>query len=214
MPPTRITVLISGSGTNLQALINAISSSNLPNTTIVRVISNIKSAYGLTRASTASIPTHVFALGAAFKASHAQFHSDDSAMRCAYDAELASLLLADSPQLVVCAGWMRILSPAFLDPLAARGVAIINLHPALPGEYEGTRAIERAWGDFQQGKITRTGVMIHYVIREVDAGQPLLTREVEIRKGERLEELMERIHRVEHEAIVEGTRIAVERLSG
>lgn len=109
---------------------------------------------------------------------------------------------------------MHILAPTFLAPLALAGIPVINLHPALPGAYDGTRAIERAYNDFQDGKLEggKTGVMIHYVISEVDRGEPILVREVEVRPGEGLGELEERIHGVEHEAIVEGTRRAVERL--
>ena len=106
---------------------------------------------------------------------------------------------------------MHILAPSFLEPLATAGVPVINLHPALPGKYDGTRAIERAWDDFQAGALERgcTGVMIHYVISEVDRGQPILVREVEVRKGESLAELEERMHEVEHGAIVEGTVMAI-----
>ena len=67
-------------------------------------------------------------------------------------------------------------------------------------------------GRLEEGKISKTGVMIHYVIEEVDEGEPILVREVEINKGESLEELEERIHKVEHVAIVDGTRIALQKL--
>jgi len=112
------------------------------------------------------------------------------------------------------AGWMHILAPSFLEPLASAGVPVINLHPALPGKYDGTRAIERAYNDFQAGRLERgcTGVMIHYVISEVDRGQPILVREVEVKAGEGLDELEARIHSVEHGAIVEGTVMAIANL--
>jgi len=89
-------------------------------------------------------------------------------------------------------------------------VDIINLHPALPGEFDGANAIQRAYDAFKSGVIKRTGIMIHRVISEVDRGEPLLTREVEMKEGETLEELEQRIHKVEHKAIVEGARIALE----
>jgi phosphoribosylglycinamide formyltransferase len=120
---TPVTVLISGSGTNLQALLDAQSSSNPP-FRIVRVISNRKAAYGLVRAQTANVPTTYHNL-VAYKKSH---ESEDAA-RKAYDADLADLIIKDQPKLVVCAGFMHILSPTFLDPLEKAGVAIINLHP-------------------------------------------------------------------------------------
>ena len=138
---------------------------------------------------------------------------DDAVARAAYDADLAKLVLADRPDLVVCAGWMHVLSPSFLTPVASSNVPIINLHPALPGKFNGARAIERAWEAGQRGEVTGTGVMIHDVIGEVDGGDPLITQEVEIRKGESLAELEERMHEVEHELIVKGTSIALEMLA-
>ncbi|KAF8475927.1 formyl transferase [Kalaharituber pfeilii] len=203
----RILVLISGNGSNLQALIDATTSSprSLP-ATIIHVISNKKSAYGLTRAANASIPTTYHNL-VPYKRAHQE---DVPAARRAYDADLASIILTHSPDLIVCAGWMHILSPAFLTPLADAGIDIINLHPALPGQFDGANAISRAFEAYQKGEITKTGVMIHRVIADVDRGEPLLVREVEFKEGESLEELEERIHKVEHVAIVDGTRVALE----
>lgn len=75
------------------------------------------------------------------------------------------------------------------------------------GQFDGAGAIERAYQDFQAGKLenNRTGIMIHYVIAKVDRGQPIMTREIECREGEKLEELEQRIHSHEHELIVEAT---------
>lgn len=73
------------------------------------------------------------------------------------------------------------------------------------GEYNGAGAIERAFGDFKAGRITRTGIMVHYVVLEVDMGEPILTREVEIREGDDLAALEERMHASEHELIVQAT---------
>lgn len=109
---------------------------------------------------------------------------------------------------------MHILAPTFLGPLSSAGVPCINLHPALPGKYDGINAIGRAYQDFLDGKLDNdeTGVMIHYVISEVDAGQPILVEKVKIQKGETLEEVTERIHGVEHKAIVQGTEMAIDML--
>jgi phosphoribosylglycinamide formyltransferase len=73
------------------------------------------------------------------------------------------------------------------------------------GEYNGAGAIERAFSDFKAGKITRTGIMVHYVVLEVDMGEPILTREVEIREGDDLAALEERMHASEHDLIVQAT---------
>lgn len=108
---------------------------------------------------------------------------------------------------------MRIVTPSFLTPIAEAGIKIINLHPALPGEFAGTKAIERAWKAGKEEGLKRTGVMIHEVIAEVDAGEAIVTEEVELKEGEGLEDLEERIHSVEHGLIVEGVRRSL-RLNG
>ena len=207
----RVTVLISGNGTNLQALIDAAGSSASLAYSIVRVISNRKAAYGLQRASAAHIPTHYHNLPA-YKKRFPPTAEPATAAREAYDADLATLVLADAPDLVVCAGWMHILTPRFLDPLAEAQVAVINLHPALPGAFNGANAIERAWEAGRRKEIDETGLMIHYVISEVDQGKPILVERIPLVEGQSLEDLEKRIHQVEWKAIVQGTAIARERL--
>ncbi|RPA86819.1 phosphoribosylglycinamide formyltransferase [Ascobolus immersus RN42] len=201
-----ILVLISGSGSNLQALIDASQSPRLPGK-ITHVISNKKSAYGLTRAANHSIPTSYHNL-----VPYKKQYSDIAEARSVYDADLAKLILEQKPDMVVCAGWMHILSMSFLTPLADANIPIINLHPALPGMFDGARAIERAKEAFERGEISGTGVMVHYVIGEVDRGEPIVVRDVEMKVGESLDDLEARIHAVEHEAIVEGARIVLEKL--
>jgi phosphoribosylglycinamide formyltransferase len=167
-----------------------------------------KAAYGLERAAKASIPTTYHNL-----VPYKKKHPDNTdAARQQYDADLASIILAFSPRpsLIVCAGWMHIVTPAFLTPIAAAGIKIINLHPALPGEFAGAGAIERAWKAGREEGLKRTGVMIHEVIAEVDAGEAIVTKEVELREGEDLEGLERRMHDVEHGLIVEGTTMALE----
>ncbi|KAF1831470.1 phosphoribosylglycinamide formyltransferase [Decorospora gaudefroyi] len=203
-----LTVLISGNGSNLQALIDACASGTLPNTRITHVISNRKAAYGLERATRASIPTTYHNL-VAYKKKHPD--NTDTA-RAQYDADLANIILTSTPRpdLIVCAGWMHIVTASFLTPMAEAGIKIINLHPALPGEFAGAGAIERAWKAGHEQGLKRTGVMIHEVIAEVDAGEAVVTQEVELREGESLEALEERMHGVEHGLIVEGTRRVLE----
>jgi formyltetrahydrofolate-dependent phosphoribosylglycinamide formyltransferase len=195
----RLTVLISGSGSNLQALIDATTSGVLKGKAIIScVISNRKNAFGLERAKKAGIKTKIWSLAASRK-----IHGDS---REKYDTELARLILQDGrPDLVVCAGFMHILSPEFLAPMSAQRVECINLHPALPGQFNGAHAIERAFEAFQQGKIDKTGIMIHKVITEVDMGEPILVKEVSFETIETLESLETKIHEAEHKAIVEAT---------
>jgi phosphoribosylglycinamide formyltransferase len=161
--PTSVTVLISGSGTNLQALIDACASGDLPSTRIIRVISNRKDAYGLKRAEAAKIPTlyHNLVAGGYYKTEDSK--AVKVAARPKYDADLAEIILKDKlTDIVVCAGWMHVLSPSFLERMAAAKVPVINLHPALPEKYNGVGAIERAFDDFQAGKLENntTGVMV------------------------------------------------------
>lgn len=123
---------------------------------------------------------------------------------------MGGLSLAD---IVVGAGYMLIVTEAFLGPLAKAGIPAINLHPALPGAFNGINAIQRAHQAFLEGKITKTGCMVHYVISEVDAGKPLVVKELDIQEGETLAQLEERIHTLEWIAIVEGVQLAIKNLS-
>jgi phosphoribosylglycinamide formyltransferase len=98
-----------------------------------------------------------------------------------------------------------VLDGPFLPSACAEATA--DLSSLLIGQFDGAGAIERAYNDFKAGKLekNRTGIMIHYVIAKVDRGEPIMTREVECRAGETLEELEQRIHEHEHELIVEAT---------
>ncbi|ODV66963.1 phosphoribosylglycinamide formyltransferase, partial [Hyphopichia burtonii NRRL Y-1933] len=179
-----ITVLISGSGSNLQALIDAQAANELKGT-ITQVISSSDQAYGLTRAQNASIPTKSHMLKEYYKGIPKEDIEKRKEKREEFNKHLANLLIygnkegsIDSnyvkPDLIVCAGWMLILSSSVLKPLEDDGIPIINLHPALPGAFDGTHAIERAWKEGQEGKIQIAGVMIHKVITQVDRGTPIL----------------------------------------
>ncbi len=185
----RLIVCISGTGTNLQALIDACHTGTLA-AQIVLVVSNRKQAYGLQRAAAAGIPT----LYAPLKG---------WAEREAYDADLARQLLPYQPDLIVLAGWMHIFSGAFLSHFPQQ---VINLHPALPGAFPGMNAIERAFAAYMQGQITISGCMVHYVIPEVDAGPVIATAIVPFHAGDTLESYAARLHAAEHHLLVQATR--------
>lgn len=155
------------------------------------------------------IPTAYLALQPYLKANPKRTRED-------YDREIARIVVEAKPDLVVLAGWMHIMSEAFLDVLigethlegvekVSKPIPVINLHPALPGAFDGAHAIERAYGAFQNGEIANTGCMVHKVIKEVDRGEPVVVREVEILKGEPIEEFETRLHKAEWEIIVQGT---------
>src|SRR5512145_1171108 len=157
----RLVILISGSGTNLQAILDACATAEL-SAQVVAVISSRSDAYGLERARQAGIPAVV----------KSKPKEQD---RRQYDRELASLVAGYQPDWVILAGWMRLLSAEFLNHFPDR---VVNLHPALPGTFPGTHAIERAYEAFRQGKIQHTGIMVHLVPDEgVDDG-PLLAQTV------------------------------------
>lgn len=186
----RLVVLISGNGSNLQAILDACAKGEL-NARVVAVISNQADAFGLTRARRANVH-------AILKA------KDKSQERRAYDVELAELVSQYEPDFVILAGWMRILSSAFLDKFPHR---VVNLHPALPDTFPGTHAIERAFNAYQRGEISHTGVMVHLVPDEgVDNGPVLAQEIVPIEKNDTLEMLETRIHQVEHKLLVNTIR--------
>jgi formyltetrahydrofolate-dependent phosphoribosylglycinamide formyltransferase len=179
----RLAVLISGNGSNLQALIDNIATGDLE-AEIAVVVSNRTDAHGLVRAETAGIPVEVLAPGAD---------------REAFDRDLAEVVARYDPDLVVLAGWMLILGPGFLDRFPN---LVLNLHPAMPGAFPGTNAIARAHAAYQRGDIRQTGVMVHRVIPEVDAGPPITMEPVPIYPDDTVADLEERVHFVEHNLIV------------
>lgn len=187
---TRLAVLISGNGSNLQAIIDAIRQRQL-DAQIVVVISNRKEAYGLQRATKAGIPTLYHGLKA---------YREAGKDRATYDADLARLLQPYHPDWVVLAGWMHLLSNAFLQHFPYR---VLNLHPALPGQFPGTDAIGRAFRAYQQGAIKKTGIMVHLVPDEgVDNGPILETKEVPFYPTDTLENVEQRMHQAEHTILV------------
>lgn len=184
---TRLVVLISGNGSNLQAILDACTSGELPATVAV-VISNKADAYGLVRAKNAGVEA-------------IYFPKQENESREEYDARLAAYVSTCLPDYVILAGWMRILSSSFLSSFPNR---VINLHPALPGMFPGTHAIERAHFAYQHGEIDRTGVMVHLVPDEgVDNGPVLGLQEIQFLPDEPLERFEARVHDVEHELLVD-----------
>jgi phosphoribosylglycinamide formyltransferase-1 len=187
---SRLVVLVSGNGTNLQAVLDACSAGELP-AEVVAVVSDKPNAYALQRAATAGVPSV-----------HIGPHPNEE--RADYDARLTDIVAGFAPDFVVLAGWMRILTKDFLGWFPDR---VVNLHPARPGELPGTRAIERAWQEALAGQRTSTGVMVHLVPDEgVDDGPLLATVDVPILPDDTLESLEARVHAVEHRLLVDTIR--------
>ncbi|TKY90699.1 hypothetical protein EX895_000697 [Sporisorium graminicola] len=230
----RIHVLVSGSGSNLQSLIDATlldPPAGIPvidNAQITFVLSNRKAAYGLTRAAESNppIPTKVLAL-------KTWQNRNPGGTREEYDRVLARAVLdgphpegtGTPPDLIVLAGFMHIVSEPFLHALGhktslpanaptigtrpSKAVPIINLHPALPKAFDGANAIPRAFEAFKQGLTDKTGCMVHEVVADVDRGRPIIVREVPILPSYDLEQLEQAIHKVEHVIIVQAADLVL-----
>lgn len=135
-PLVRIVVLASGSGSNFQALLDAISTKQIQDAEIVRLLVNRKGAYAVTRADKAGVPSEYFNMVASgFQPKGEKDPARLKEARERYDAVLADKVLQHSPDLIVLAGWMHVFTEAFLVPVSEKGVRIINLHPALPGRF-------------------------------------------------------------------------------
>lgn len=191
----KLGVLISGYGSNLQALIDACERGELPGAQIAVVVSNRRAAYGLERAQRHGLATVYHPL-APYRA--------QGRSRQQYDADLAEILRRRGVDWVILAGWMHLFTTAFLRQFPNR---VLNLHPALPGQFPGTDSITRAYQAAQRGEIDRTGVMVHLVPDEqVDAGPVIVLEEVPIRPEDSLDDLEARIHAVEHRLLAEAVR--------
>ncbi|CCF58494.1 hypothetical protein KAFR_0E03420 [Kazachstania africana CBS 2517] len=207
---SRIVVLISGSGSNLQALIDAQQRNELEGGQVVSVISSSKKAYGLTRAINANIPSKICSLYSHTEGIAKTDKVGRAQARIEFEKDLAQTIVEYKPDVVVCAGWLLILGPTFLSKIGS--IPVINLHPALPGQFDGTtHAIEMAWNHCQEtNQPFVSGCMVHYVIQEVDKGEPLVIKKLNLIPGkETLEEYEQRVHKAEHIAIVEATKLAL-----
>ena len=183
---SRLVVLISGNGSNLQAILDACASGEL-DATVVSVISNKAEAYGLIRARNAGIES-------------IHFPKLETESRQQYDSRLADYVTTRQPDYIILAGWMRILSNSFLSSLPNR---VVNLHPALPETFPGTHTIERAFEAYQRKEISHTGVMVHLVPDEgVDNGPVLSAEIVPIFADDTLESLEARVHQTEHKLLI------------
>jgi formyltetrahydrofolate-dependent phosphoribosylglycinamide formyltransferase len=192
----RLVVLASGSGTNLQALLDAVDDGRL-DAEIVAVYVNRRGAYARVRAEEAGI-THDFVP----LQPYLEGLDDGRDGRLAYDRDLAARVAAHQPHLVVLAGWMHLFTAAFMDEV---GVDVVNLHPALPGTFPGAHAIDDAWEAHLADGLDHTGVMVHLVPDEgVDDGPVLASEEVPILPGDTRDSLETRIHEVEHRLLVEA----------
>lgn len=128
-------VMASGSGSNFQALLDGLATKKISNAQMTRLFVNRKTAYAVTRAEKAGVPSEYFNMVAGgFQPKGEKDAEKLREARMAYDAALAKKVLAEKPDLIVLAGWMHVFTEAFLTPVGETGVRVINLHPALPGK--------------------------------------------------------------------------------
>ena len=183
----KVAVLISGRGSNLGSLIDAAPSSDQDSSyKIIQVISNIEGAAGLDRARAAGIPTAVVP------------HAGKT--REAFDAELDEVLRAADAELVVLAGFMRILSDGFVRGWEGR---LINIHPSLLPAYKGIKVHERVIA----AQETKSGASVHFVVPELDAGPVIAQASVPVHPSDTPRMLADRVLAVEHTLYPEALKL-------
>lgn len=175
--PLPVVVLISGTGSNLQAIMDAIQAGQL-HAEIRAVISNRPGVAGLQRAQAAGIPTHVI--------NHAYHNSRDE-----FDQALQACIDQYQPQLVVLAGFMRILGDEFVRHYLGR---MLNIHPSLLPEFPGLDTHRRA---LEAGH-KQHGASVHFVTPELDGGPLLVQAVVTVESGDTAESLQQKVHQQEH----------------
>lgn len=185
----RIVVLVSGEGTNLQALIDGVHGQD--GIEIVGVAASHPGAPGLERARRAEIPAACFEIA-------------DFADRDVRDGALGDWIEGQSAELVVLAGWMQLLSRGLVERFAG---AIINVHPALLPAFPGLHAIERA---IEHG-VKVAGVTVHYVDEGVDSGPIILQRAFDLPYAASVERIEEIVHGIEHELLPRAVRLIAKR---
>jgi phosphoribosylglycinamide formyltransferase 1 len=210
VPLRRIVVLASGSGTNLQALLDAAACGTLE-AEVVAVVSDRANTGALRRAAAAGV--------AAISLPLADRH--DPVVRQAYDRLLAEMLRAFEPDLIVLAGWMLILTPELLGRFRGR---IVNVHPALLPEGEGIEVLSsqgllpalrgpRVVRDALRRRLPVTGATVHYVTTAVDSGPVILREEVPVLPDDDEVRLHQRIKSVEHRLLPRAVTMALAAVS-
>ena len=185
-----IAVFVSGNGSNLQAIIDAEHSGNLSDGEIKLVVCDQPDAFALIRAQKADIPVFLQ-------------EGKGYTSREEYDQAIIQRLKKDEIELIILAGFMRILSRHFVNEYKNK---ILNIHPALLPDFKGANGIKDAY----EANVDVTGVTVHFVTEELDSGPVILQEKVPIEKDETLEELEEKIHKVEHEMYPEAVKLFVD----
>jgi phosphoribosylglycinamide formyltransferase-1 len=197
----KIGILISGRGSNMVALIDAVKRGEIPDSRVAVVISDKRDAAGLEKARERGIETLVITRERGEGTLSARKTREE------HDAEIITELKKRDVELVCLAGYMRLLSKDFIEAFPGR---IINIHPSLLPAYPGLDVHERVLAAGE----TRSGCTVHFVNEDLDAGEIILQREVQVEKGDTVESLSDRILRAEHKLYVEAVRhLAIKHLA-
>lgn len=182
-----LVILISGNGSNLQCVIDAINEGQI-DYNISLVISNCKNAYGLERAKKANISS----LYLPFRRKEEE--------RKDYDEKLSNEIKKHNPSYIFCLGFLHILSEGFVNQFQNK---LINLHPSLPCTFVGLDCIQKQYNAMIKGEIHECGVMCHYVDSGVDTGKVIAIKKIDIDTRQTLKTFEANIHNAEHELVVE-----------
>jgi phosphoribosylglycinamide formyltransferase 1 len=188
--PRRLAILLSGRGSNFEAIADAVETGTIPGSEIVAVISDVPGAAGLERARFRGLPAHAV-------------DRKKFASRAEHEAEVLRILDEAKPDLVCLAGYMRVLSPAFVAKFPGK---ILNIHPALLPKFRGLHAQRQA---LEAGE-TVSGCTVHFVDEGTDTGPIVLQRAVPVLPGDTEESLSERILAEEHRLYPEAIRRVLE----
>ena len=191
----KITVLLSGNGTNLQALIDAVNSGVLPEVKIVQVISNRKEAYGLKRGKDASIPTYFLE------------KTNNNSLK-GQDENLFRILELEKPDLIVLAGYLKRVDEPVISAYKKR---IINIHPSLLPKYGGPGfyGLKVHQAVLNSGD-KETGATVHYVDQGMDTGRIILQEKVSVDPNDTAEEISKKVLEIEHRILVEAVKKIVD----
>lgn len=181
----RVVVLVSGTGTNLQCILDTLHAEESSNVEVVLVVASKDGAPALDRAAAAGVETAVVGMGGRERAER--------------DAELADVVAAAKPDLVVLAGWMSILTSVFLDRFPDR---VINLHPSLLPAFPGMHAVE----DALEYGARLTGVTVHFAEEHVDGGPPILQAATPVLYADAPDDLRARVRELEHDLLPRAIR--------
>lgn len=199
-----IACFISGTGSNLEKLINYIKHNGLDNKAKIKlVLSNNKNAYGLRYARHNKIKEITESIVKPINYKQLTI-SEKLQIRTKYDLKLFNYLINNRINIVYCLGWNMILGSKFIQLCEQNNIKLINLHPSLPEDNKliGLNSVERAYQQFLRGERVITGIMVHNIIMDVDKGKPIYWDSLDISKCKNKKEYLLKINMIEKKVVV------------